>query len=135
MLTFSIKKVPVFALFPKVAPKSTVHRLSRLVFFGPPKIFFSRTIFLLNLYQSIIVLTFSIKKVRVFALFRKVAPKGTVHRLSRLDFFDRPPKFFFLKASSLLVDLLSAHHSTHFLHKNAAGFRLNSKSYSKKCSL
>ena len=37
---FQRKKVPVFALSRKVTPKSTVYRLSRLVFFGPPKIFF-----------------------------------------------------------------------------------------------
>ena len=97
---FQYKKVPVFALIRKVTPKGTVYTLSRFDFFGRPEIFFGGDFFVDSLSEHHST-HFQHKKVPVFALIRKVTPKGTVYRLSRLVFFG-PPKIFFRRTIFLL---------------------------------
>ena len=84
---FLPKKVHVFALFRKVVPKSTVYRLSRFDFFGKKINFYGKQFFVNSLLEHHCA-HFWPKKIDLFALFRKVAPKCTVYRLSRFEFFD-----------------------------------------------
>ena len=113
--TFRPKKVLYFAFFRKIAPKSTVYRLSRFTFFEAKNVFFDLNIFCRFLVDSLsehhCEHFWPKKSAGHLAFFRKVAQK--VQSIGCLDcIFSSPTKLNFSANRFFvffLVDSLSEH--------------------------